>query len=305
MEYKDFKIKILPLTCLEKDPLNEEAYLDTDVSNLAESMKDIGFFGDLVAYPIEGEKYRIESGHRRYDAAMLADITEVPVFITEPPKNLVERRKRLNQWNDYARPTTPLGTAKLIDFKYHTYKMENDYLKKIGKNTFPILERISKEMNISIAHISKMRALLKLNPKMQSLAESGNYSWAILSQASQLNDFQQNMLYRKITMQGSIQSAVSGNWIKDEIDKAKCIKKDYVYSVYREEKPDYPEVKEKTKFRHKDGYKRIEKSYDFLKSAFEDDSIIKANRLEDCLSILIEMQDDLNDYIAEIKKKIE
>ena len=108
-------------------------------------MKNIGFFGDLVAYPIEGEKYRIESGHRRYDAAMLADITEVPVF--------------------------------------------------------------------------------KLNPKMQSLAESGNYSWAILSQASQLNDFQQNMLYRKITMQGSIQSAVSGNWIKDEIDKAKCIKR--------------------------------------------------------------------------------
>lgn len=224
-EYKDFKIKILPLTCLEKDPLNEEAYLDTDVSNLAESMKNIGFFGDLVAYPIEGEKYRIESGHRRYDAAMLANITEVPVF--------------------------------------------------------------------------------KLNPKMQSLAESGNYSWAILSQTSQLNDFQQNMLYRKITMQGSIQSAVSGNWIKDEIDKAKCIKKDYVYSVYREEKPDHPEVKEKTKFRHKDGYKRIEKSYDFLKSAFEDDSIIKANRLEDCLSILIEMQDNLNDYITEIKKKLE
>lgn len=187
----------------------------------------------------------------------------------------------------------------------HINKMENDYLKKTGKNTFPILERISKEMNISIAHISKMRALLKLNLKMQSLAESGNYSWAILSQASQLNDFEQNMLYRKITMQGSIQSAVSGNWIKDEIDKAKCIKKDYVYSVYREEKPDHPEVKEKTKFRHKDGYKRIEKSYDFLKSAFEDDSIIKANRLEDCLSILIEMQDDLNDYIAEIKKKIE
>ena len=181
-------------------------------------MKNIGFFGDLVAYPIEGEKYRIESGHRRYDAAMLADITEVPVF--------------------------------------------------------------------------------KLNPKMQSLAESGNYSWAILSQASQLNDFQQNMLYRKITMQGSIQSAVSGNWIKDEIDKAKCIKKDYVYSVYREEKPDHPEVKEKTKFRHKDGYKRIEKSYDFLKSAFEDDSIIKANRLEDCLSILIEMQDKKNVVIS-------
>ena len=86
-------------------------------------------------------------------------------------------------------------------------------------------------------------------------------------------------------MQGSIQSAVSGNWIKDEIDIALCIKKDYVYSVYREEKPDHPEVKEKTKFRHKDGYKRIEKSYDFLKSAFEDDSIIKANRLEDCLSL--------------------
>ena len=49
----------------------------------------------------------------------------------------------------------------------------------------------------------------------------------------------------------------------------------------------------------------IEKSYDFLKSAFEDDSIIKANRLEDCLSILIEMQDNLNDYITEIKKKLE
>lgn len=78
-----------------------------------------------------------------------------------------------------------------------------------------------------------------------------------------------------------------------------------MYSVYREEISEQTEVKEKIKFRHKDGFKRIEKSYVFLKSAFEDDSLIKANRLEDCLSILIEMQDDLNDYIAEIKKKLE
>lgn len=42
-----------------------------------------------------------------------------------------------------------------------------------------------------------------------------------------------------------------------------------------------------------------------MESAFEDDSLIKANRLEDCLSILIEMQDNLNDYITEIKKKLE
>lgn len=93
MEFKDFKIKILPLTCLEKDPLNEEAYLDTDVSNLAESMKDIGFFGDLVAYPIEGEKYRIESGHRRYDAAMLADITEFLSLLLNLPKIWLNEEK--------------------------------------------------------------------------------------------------------------------------------------------------------------------------------------------------------------------
>lgn len=302
MEYKDFKIKILPLSCLEKDPLNDEAYLDSDVSNLAQSMEEVGFFGDIVAYPIENEKYRIESGHRRFEAALLAGFSEVPVYLTEPPQTLIERRKRLNQWNDYARPTTPLGTAKLIDFKFQTYKMENEYLKASGKDTFPILERISKEMNISIPNISKMRALLRLSPKLQSLIETGNYSWAILSQASQLNEFQQNMLYRRILTQGSIHSAVSGQWIKEEIDTARCIKKDY--SSFREEKVSKPEVKEKTKFRHKDGFKRIEKSYDYLKSAFEDDSNIKPIRLEETLSILLEMQDNINDYILRVKKMI-
>ena len=63
-------------------------------------------------------------------------------------------------------------------------------------------------------------------------------------------------------------------------------------------------MKEKTKFRHKDGFKRIEKSYDYLKSAFEDDSNIKPIRLEETLSILLEMQDNINDYILQVKKMI-
>lgn len=89
--------------------------------------------------------------------------------------------------------------------------------------------------------------------------------------------------------------------IKDEIDKAKCIKRITCILYTGKKNQIILKLKKKLNSVIKTDIKD-RKSYDFLKSAFEDDSIIKANRLEDCLSILIEMQDNLNDYITEIKK---
>ena len=94
---EDIKEKILYLEddMLEDDPFNQEIYGgELEVNLLAKSMKTYGFLGIIIAYP-HGSKYRIESGHRRRNAARIAKIFKYPVLITEPPKTEWERKMRL------------------------------------------------------------------------------------------------------------------------------------------------------------------------------------------------------------------
>ncbi|MBM6804652.1 ParB N-terminal domain-containing protein, partial [Mediterraneibacter glycyrrhizinilyticus] len=64
------------------DPDNMEIYGESDVEALAEDMRKYGFQGVILAYKF-GDKYRIESGHRRREAGRKAEIKEYPVFVTD------------------------------------------------------------------------------------------------------------------------------------------------------------------------------------------------------------------------------
>lgn len=190
---------------LVDDPDNVTTYgSEYQIDNLAEVMKDYGFQGVILAYPIGDGKYRIESGHRRRLAGRKAGIKDFPVLETIPPKTEYERKRRLFGANLLARDTTPMITARVADNLYFTFKDEYEYKKAndlLEKNeegnvieSGDIMKKVGVFMGMEVRTINKYRTLLKLNPQLQDMADSKEYSWTALVDAATLSSEKQDEL---------------------------------------------------------------------------------------------------------------
>ncbi len=294
MEHTDAAV-LLPIDQLLEDPMNQEAFDEGDIRSLAADMQERGFLGVISAYPVEGSTYRVESGHRRLKAAKEAGLTRIPVLITEPPKSDYERRTRLARWNLHVRPSTAIGTAKLAHFLSETYEQDNRERKLRGEPTLPILERVAHDLETSSSNISKYKALLSLIPELQSVADDGKHSWAVLSKAAQLSERQQKMLARSIVLQEKLGKTAGGSWINNEIEKLRCISDtNYTYLYDRNEIGRYEVHKEEEeseesdkRVRRRDGDKEIRKALELLEDALSDGAFLRdqaketrRNRLE-------------------------
>ncbi len=315
------QIMLIPLEQIEEDPLNNEAFSLQEIESLARDMQEDGFFGDIAVYPLEqtGENerhYRIESGHRRFRAAKMAGLKEIPASVTVPPKNMIERRLRLTQWNLHGRTPTPMDSAKLVGFTYDTFAM----MKQQGFISGSLLERTAKELDISTSNVSKYKMLLTLEPSLQRLVEEGKCSWAILAQASQLPADNQNLLYRNIVSEMKL-GQVTGAWLSRRIDEYRHIRlKSEEKYIYRREdfaevfaKPEDREAaplpgKEKkqskahtsgdilrsgqggTRYRRKDGMKALRHANELLHVALKSDALVKDIEREEWYDTLRHMQ---------------
>lgn len=194
---------------LVDDPDNITTYgNEYQIDNLAEVMKEYGFQGVILAYPIGDGKFRIESGHRRRLAGRKAGIKEFPVLETLPPKTEYERKRRLFGANLLARDTTPMITARVADNLYFTFKDEyeykkaNDLLEKDEEGNViesgDIMKKVGVFMGMEVRTINKYRTLLKLNPQLQDMADSKEYSWTALVDAATLSSKKQDELASNI-----------------------------------------------------------------------------------------------------------
>jgi ParB family chromosome partitioning protein len=76
----------LPLDSIAPPLYNPRTYFDPEkLQQLADSFKDHGMIGRLTVRPVEGKErpYELVAGERRFRAARLANLTEVPVEIKE------------------------------------------------------------------------------------------------------------------------------------------------------------------------------------------------------------------------------
>lgn len=184
------------------DPDNILVYGEDPDEELVLAMKENGFQGVILAYPVEQGKYRIESGHRRRAAARKAGIKEYPVYVTQAPSSDPERMLRLLMSNLHARKYTPMRTARICQRLYDTHKELIEMKKKDGTlkpgdvTALNALVAIDMEMNDST--VERYRALLNLIKPLQDLADSGEYSWSDLSKASVLPVESQEALYEMI-----------------------------------------------------------------------------------------------------------
>lgn len=295
------------------DPENKEVYTKNEVEGLAESMREDGFFGIILAYPYEG-KYKIESGHRRTEAAIKAGLKSVLVMVTKPPKDDIDRRKRLMRANLHNRADYyPMVRARAADYLFTTYEEENKQLAAEGKqvNLTPV-EKAARALEISTSNVSRYRKLLKLSEKLQNLLdEYTDLPWTSFLEATELTEEQGNILYKRILSQiklhGDSAADVTANFVRQQIiecSKFKGVGEAFDRSLLKKYEVEAEEMpKEKaSKYRRQNGALSIHKACNLIKNSLDPSlSYIKETRQEEALEELKDLQKYLNNKIAEIE----
>lgn len=292
---KELIVKI-PVNKFISDPENEKIFgkiTDASIQDMAFDMRKSGFKGVIMAYPVDkdGErKYQIESGHRRFAAAQMVGINDIPTIITEPPTNDAERRIRLIEMNLHNRPElSPTMKANLIETLMNTNK-EIRIKKGLNSDISTLLEIVSTQMELSVKSIQKYRAFEKLNPKLKELADDG-VAWSALVQAGMLPEEKQDLLAFSIKseIENSGVDNISRQWV---INRIELLKKEY----YDEPK------KPKQKVKRRDGAKIITRCLKDFDDLMAGNASFKETDKKEAIENLKKLRDNVDKKISELSE---
>lgn len=153
--------RTLPLASLKPGRFNpRRSFAEAQIEELAASIRERGLVQPIVVRPSMGDTYEIVAGERRWRAAQLANLHEVPVVIRALSDQeaaeiaIIEnvQREDLNAIEE--------GEGYKLLMDGHGYTQE-DLAKVIGK---------------SRSHLANMLRLLKLPESVQDLVRSGQLS---------------------------------------------------------------------------------------------------------------------------------
>lgn len=161
---------LVPLDKLAPNPLQPRRDFDeTALKQLAESFKRHGVVQPLVVKS-DGKGYTIIAGERRYRAAKLAGMTEVPVFVMEAPDDTSMLELALVE-NVQREDLNPIETAEA----YHTL------IEKCGLTQGQLASRVGK----SRVAVTNLLRLMTLPDKIKIMLREGKltegHARAILS----------------------------------------------------------------------------------------------------------------------------
>ena len=131
-----------------------------DLEELALSIKSQGILQPIVVRLLSSNNYEIIAGERRWSAAQLAGIHEIPAFIKEIPEDLLNEAALIE--NIQREKLNPVEEARAYESILKKHKSNYDELSKIvGK---------------SKSHISNMIRLLELEEEILNYMISGKLS---------------------------------------------------------------------------------------------------------------------------------
>jgi len=131
-----------------------------DLEELALSIKSQGILQPIAVRLLSNDNYEIVAGERRWRAAQLAGIHEIPAFIKEIPEDLVKEAALIE--NIQRENLNPVEEARAYESILKKHKSNYDELSKIvGK---------------SKSHISNMIRLLELDEEILNYMISGKLS---------------------------------------------------------------------------------------------------------------------------------
>lgn len=153
--------RMVPIEFIARNPRNPRRYFDeTELHDLASSIRQHGIVQPVVVRPVSVERYEIIAGERRWRAAQLAGLIEIPVIVRDvDDKTALEiaivenvQRADLNPLEE------ALGYEQLI--AEHGYT-QNDLGEIIGK---------------SRSHVANSLRLLKLPDQVRDMLAAGSLS---------------------------------------------------------------------------------------------------------------------------------
>lgn len=173
----------IKLESIEANPYQPRTKFDEEeLQELARSIKTYGLIQPVTVRPIENGKYQLISGERRFRAAKLAGLTEIPAFVrTADDVETVQMALVENiQRSDLNAIEIALSYQMLIDECHLT---QTDIAEKVGKN---------------LSTISNYLRLLKLSTDAQVAVRDNRISMA---HARTLVPIEDEALQRKLVSQ--------------------------------------------------------------------------------------------------------
>ncbi|KKH62440.1 hypothetical protein DU75_03500, partial [Methanosarcina mazei] len=136
-----------------------------DIEKLAEDIEENGLYHNLLVRPIEGGKYEIISGERRYRAHKLLNRKTVPCNVREELKNNdIDMEIQLHKANHETRELSEMERARSVQRLEELYKLKRKMGFKIeGK----IRDVIGQDMKLSGAQVQRLKKLNSLIPELQ------------------------------------------------------------------------------------------------------------------------------------------
>ena len=295
----DLKESIIHVTDdqLVDDPSNISLYGEYEVEELSEIMKNRGFQGVILAYPVGDGKYMIEAGHRRRYAAKKAGFSTYPVLVTQTPETEFERVLRLTGANLHNRPELkPMQMANLAQTLYQAHKEELSYKREKGllrENEITSLnELVALDLEMTVKNVEKYRRLLNLIPELQEIVDRPEYPWSYIAEASNLPVEKQKLLEKAILEKerGGKKNGPT-TWIKTLIKKLKN----------EQEIENIDGIKETdnsgARVRRKNGTKVVLKTAKELHEVLDKDALFKKEEIPDVISVLMGLKESIETKI--------
>ena len=147
---------VVPVTCLHEDPNNPRTeFPEAELEELAEDVRQHGILQPIVVHPVDAfERHQIHFGAKRWRAALLAELHEVPVFVRDAPADpytqVAENQRRHG--------LTPLDLARFIQKKVVEGDSNATVAKRLGMNLTTVAHHLT---------------LLNLPPELDEALKSG------------------------------------------------------------------------------------------------------------------------------------
>lgn len=156
----------LPIAALITSPTNpRKVFAEEPLKQLAETIREHGILQQLLVRPIDGGKYEIVDGERRYRAAQIAGLDSVPVRVRDLSDADVIVLQLVCGADGQAVSLSPLEEAE-------GYQRALELRDEKGRELFT-MAKLATKLGSSKAHISSRVALLKLPEPLQLKIREG------------------------------------------------------------------------------------------------------------------------------------
>lgn len=177
----------LPLEKLQPGKYQPRTQMDDQlISELAESIKAQGLIQPIIARPVANDRYEIIAGERRWRAAQMAGLTEVPVRIRDVDDNSALAMALIE--NIQREDLNPLEEARGIKRLVDEFSMTH--------------EQVAKVLGKSRSAVSNLQRLLGLSPLVREMLSNGQLDMGHARALISVDVARQASLARKIVSLG-------------------------------------------------------------------------------------------------------